>query len=502
MSGCSRLGWLGLVALPIWMLSCGSSLPQLEADARALHGPSRLKEVSDCDTLDREVDLVGWNETSRGQLSSLAAQGTVVVRYSHQGCVADLQVLAQCVSRRVRYRYTPYSERRAKLAETEQELQANFPLSASSLKASLGAGRTLRADYQLGGVERLPVGSAIEPNDLSGDCTGATHVVSAIYRGAFAIGAASREKAQAETQVIGGSASRSLSLVMQAGSEAACKNAQGEAAPPGCDVPLRLELVPIATPDSNLSPLPAPRKDRPWSKQPPKFEPAALGRCPAGMVAFAGGTFTMGSNDGAPIEKPAHPVEVPPFCLDETEVTAGAYQACIEASICQQFTDGGSSLGRCNEGTGAQAQHPRNCVQYEAAEDYCFWVGKRLPTEAEWEFAAKGGAQNFPYPTGTAVPSQANACIGRDFGKGTTCPVGSKKREPSGVFDLTGNVFEYASGGYVAYKGSPDRGGFTKSTWLAVSKGGSYYKDNPVELTSSRRAYNNSGVGQGFRCAF
>jgi formylglycine-generating enzyme required for sulfatase activity len=482
-------------------LACGSSLPQLEADARALQGPSHLKQASDCALLDREIDLLGWSEAARGQLSSLAAQGTVVVRYSHQGCEAELRVLSQCVSRSANYQYTPYAERRSKLAETEAELHANFPLGAYSLKGSLAGGRVLRADYQLAGVQRLPVSSAIDSSQLSGDCAGATHVVTAIYRGAFAIAAASREKAQAETQVIGGTASRSLSVVMQAGSDDACRKA-GATLTPGCDVPLRVELVPLATPDDSTGPLPAPRTDRPWSKPAPKFEAAALGRCPKGMVAFAGGPFTMGSDTGAPIERPAHPVEVPPFCLDEVEVTAAAYQQCIAASICQQFTDGGSSMGRCNSGDGAQANHPRNCVEYEAAEDYCFWVGKRLPTEAEWEFAAKAGARNLPYPTGDKPPTTANACIDRDFAKGTTCPVASKKREPGGVFDLAGNVSEYASGGYVQYAGSPDRGGFKNSTWLAVSKGGNYYQDYAGALSSSHRGYNTSGVGQGFRCAF
>ena len=482
-------------------LSCGPSLPQLEADAQGLHGPSPLKPVSECELLEREVDLLGWDEASRGKLTSLAAQGTVVVRYSHQGCQADLRLLSQCVSRRSRYQYTAYNERRAKLATTELELSASFPLATERVKAALAADRALRADYQLSGVERLPIGSALGAHELSGDCAGATHVVGAIYRGAFVIGAASREQAAVTTQVIGASASRSLSLVMEAGSDEACRKANPAAPSPGCDVPLRIELLPLATSDEASGPLPPPRTDRPWSKKPPKFEPSALGRCPQGMAAFDGGRFTMGSDAGAPIERPAHPVDVPPFCLDETEVTAAAYQQCIDASICRQYTSGGSSLGRCNSAAGAEGKHPRNCVEYDDAEDYCTWIGKRLPTEAEWEFAAKAGAQNLTYPTG-ATPTATNACIDRDFGKGTTCPVASKKREPSGVFDLAGNVSEFASGGYVQYAGSPDRGGFKDSTWLAVSKGGNYYQDNPTELTSSRRSYNVSGVGQGFRCAF
>ncbi len=482
-------------------LSCGSSLPQLEADAQALHGTSRLKPVSDCERLDREIDLLGWDEASRGQLASLASQGTVVVRYSHRGCQAELRLLNQCVSRRSRYQYTPYTERRNKLATTELELAASFPLATQRVKAALGAGQALRADYQLAGVERLPIGGALGAHELSGDCAGATHVVGAIYRGAFAIGASSREQAEVTTQVIGASASRSLSLVMEAGSDEACRRAKPEAPAPGCDVPLRIELLPLAGSDEATGPLPPPRTDRPWSKKPPKFEPSALGRCPNGMVAFDGGRFTMGSDTGAPIERPAHGVEVPPFCLDETEVTAAAYQVCIDASICRQYTNGGSSFGRCNSAAGAEGKHPRNCVEYDDADDYCAWIGKRLPTEAEWEFAAKAGARNLEHPTGV-TPNATNACIDRDFGKDTTCPVGSKKREPSGVFDLTGNVSEFASGGYVAYPGSPDRGGYKDSTWLAVSKGGNYYQDNPKQLTSSRRTHNTSGVGQGFRCAF
>jgi formylglycine-generating enzyme required for sulfatase activity len=288
---------------------------------------------------------------------------------------------------------------------------------------------------------------------------------------------------------------------MQAGADDACRKA-GATLAAGCDTPLRVELVPIAAPDNTTGPLPPPRTDRPWSKTAPKLEPAALGRCPKGMAAFAGGAFTMGSNSGAPIERPAHAVEIPPFCLDETEVTVAAYEQCIAASICPQVTNGGGSLGHCNLPNSAEHNHPRNCVEYEAAQDYCAWVGKRLPTEAEWEFAAKAGARNLTYPTGERPSSEADACIGKDYAKGSTCPVASRKREPSGVFDLAGNVAEYASGGYVAYPGSPDRGGFKDSTWIAVSKGGNYYQDRKHPQTSSARKYNTSGVGQGFRCAF
>jgi formylglycine-generating enzyme required for sulfatase activity len=458
-----------------------------------------LKPTSDCEQLDREVDLVGWDESSRGKLSTVASQGIVVVSYSHAQCAAELRVLSQCLSRSSRYQYTPYAERRTKVSQNQQQLQANLPLGANSLKGSLSAGKVLRADYQLGGVERLPIGSAIDSSQLSGECTGATHVVSAIYRGAFAIGATSRDKVEAATHVIGASSSSALTILMQAGDEEACRRANGSKPAFGCDVPLRIELLPLAVEQELSVPLPQPRSDRPWSKSAPKLEVPSHGQCPKGMAYFEGGKFTRGADNGVPIEGPAHPEQVPSFCLDATEVTVEAYRACMEASICPTVTDGLGAQSKCNNFEAGKAAHPQNCVKFEPAEDYCRWLGKRLPTEGEWEFAAKAGARNLSYATG-AAPTAATACIGRT--NDTTCPVASKPREVSGVFGLSGNVAEFTSTGYVEYPGSRDPGGSAADVWTPVSKGGSFYDDNPFYFRTSRRDNNVSALGQGFRCAY
>ncbi len=165
---------------------------------------------------------------------------------------------------------------------------------------------------------------------------------------------------------------------------------------------------------------------------------------PVGMVRIPAGVFVMGSPDGEPDEKPPHRVGLPAFDLDRDEVTVAAYDKCVAAGAC--------SAPRHADRKG---EEPATWVSWVDADRYCRWVGKRLPTEAEWERAARG-SEGRRYPWGGEF-----ACGRGNFanfeGEGR-CPnnpgrpviVGSYPmgNSPEGVRDLAGNVWEWVADGY------------------------------------------------------
>ncbi len=161
--------------------------------------------------------------------------------------------------------------------------------------------------------------------------------------------------------------------------------------------------------------------------------------CPPGMASIGGGSFFMGS-------KGDH-VTVAPFCLDATEVRVADYADCVAKGLC---TDTGLASGAaCNWSTRAtKGKHPINCVDWDQAAAYCHAEAKRLPTVAEWEWAARGGEAGTTYPWGEDAPG-AQLCWSGVLPRIGTCEVGS---HPSGagrlgVLDLGGNVAEWVVGG-------------------------------------------------------
>jgi len=214
--------------------------------------------------------------------------------------------------------------------------------------------------------------------------------------------------------------------------------------------------------------------------------PAARpGKCPDGMAYIPGGPFFMGADDGVEAERPAHKVEVPPYCMDIFEVTTAKYVACSDAGWCKRASTENAGEGvkpseqqaydsLCNERDPiGRGKHPINCVTWEMADIFCRSMHTRLPTEAEWEFAARG-SDGRPYPWGSAPPSarHLNACgtecaawaraakveallpmYEEDDHWPNTAPVGSFPEGKSrfGVMDLAGNVWEWVSDWYAPY---------------------------------------------------
>jgi len=135
-------------------------------------------------------------------------------------------------------------------------------------------------------------------------------------------------------------------------------------------------------------------------------------------------------------------VEVRAFWLDETEVTVGQYRNCVEDGACTWPGQDAECTWTATPGT--NESHPINCVDLAQAETFCSWAGKRLPSEEEWEFAARGPGQTPRiFPWGDEEPTD-QLCWKRTDG---TCEVGSfaEGDTPEGIKDMAGNVREFTS---------------------------------------------------------
>jgi hypothetical protein len=449
-----------------------------------------------CSRLEEEVDLVGWAPAGRAQLASVAAQGLAVVHLEVTGCRATLEVLPRCTSGKASYGYTASDESQSRISHDAGSLQASFPLGPVDLSGKLSGNRSVRADYRLAGVHRIPVGTRFALPDLVGDCSRATHVVSAIYRGAFALASGLTAAIGASASLLSTEVDRSVEMLDRAGRVEACTGSDAPAA--GCDVPLRIEVTPLESTGRAGQQLPPQREDRPWFlDRRPKLDWSGPGSCPAGMVEIPGGTFTMGDARGQRPEQPPHSRVVAPFCLDRTEVTVADYARCVEAGHCPDLF---SQQGHCNGPGRGRDRHPMNCIDPDRAAEYCTWLGKRLPLEAEWEFAARGGSAQHTYPWGNLDPGPGTACFKRPRHLAGTCPVGSYPAEAFGLHDLGGNVREHVLGGFVPYPGAQ---GSYFSARLPVLRGGSWFEDDARNLRSTRRSTDStSSFTAGLRCAY
>ena len=226
-------------------------------------------------------------------------------------------------------------------------------------------------------------------------------------------------------------------------------------------------------------------------------------------ILIPGGSFTMGSDIGN-VEWVPHSVNVSPFYLDTTEVTLGDYRKCVDAATAGRAIRGfrpddcywlNDTTAGCNwqaQGVGSNLL-PVNCIDYQRAEYYCKWAGKRLPTEEEWEYAARGTI-GATYPWGNDLPA-SQLCWNRS----STCPVGGYPKtllgnyNTAGLADLAGNVAEWTSSFNCAYP---------SKTSCDLSKRiirGSHFGDaSNIGVFAFKRIATepvSSGSGLGFRCA-
>jgi len=227
------------------------------------------------------------------------------------------------------------------------------------------------------------------------------------------------------------------------------------------------------------------------------------------MVYVPAGTFKMGSlpddSDAADDEKPQHEVYLDAFWIDRTEVTNIQYLRCVEAGICSPPSDIDSSHRNVYWGDAAYDDYPVISVSWRQAADYCQWAGGRLPTEAEWEKAARG-TDGRTYPWGEDLScSLANYgdCTVGDTVAVASFPAGLS---PYGAFDMAGNVQEWVADWYdeMYYEASPGKNPQGPSDGAdRVVRGGDYSVDGILLRVVYRGGQNPSNGDRetGLRCA-
>ncbi|HVR20213.1 MAG TPA: SUMF1/EgtB/PvdO family nonheme iron enzyme, partial [Polyangiaceae bacterium] len=238
----------------------------------------------------------------------------------------------------------------------------------------------------------------------------------------------------------------------------------------------------------------------PTAAQPPASLPSSpaqpagsLPACPESMLPLAGGKFWVGSaprDAGSPDESPRYLTELAPFCLDETEVTVKAYTACVTEGSCPKLTH---SKILCNFGRDERGSHPMNCIDWATADAYCGTRKARLPSEAEFEYAARGGSEYRKYPWGDASPD-GRAC----WKHNGSCKVKSFPAGAFGLFDVSGNVWEWTDDWYGPYPFPPEE------AFARVYRGGSFSRRFEKWMHTrlrDRAKPSDSGAHLGFRCA-
>lgn len=257
-----------------------------------------------------------------------------------------------------------------------------------------------------------------------------------------------------------------------------------------------------------------------------------------------GGRFSMGSTRGGASEQPEHEASVGDFALDRFEVTVGRFRRFFAAYAGAAPAEGAGAHPRIS-GSGWRPEYslalpvssqqlelafkdcggswyslaaqrealPINCVSWYEAFAFCVWDGGRLPTEAEWEYAAAGGAEGRRYPWGDSEPAAQLAVFGCLFDAGPACtesdlPAGGNTPRGAGRFgqqDLAGSLWEWTVDQFAAYAPGPCSdcavldGGEGR-----VFRGGGFRSDDPEELRAAHRLgflAEQRDLARGFRCA-
>lgn len=226
-------------------------------------------------------------------------------------------------------------------------------------------------------------------------------------------------------------------------------------------------------------------------------------------IPIDAGRYDMGNEV---LASPVHIVELPAFEMKRTEVTVAEYAACVNAGVC---TVPVIEQGNCNWNIQGSENHPVNCVLWEQATTFCSWYGGRLPSESEWEYAARSQGTPFTYPWGKEYPScyltvMVDEAGVSGCGKNRTWPVCSKPygNTGQGLCDMGGNVTEWVQDHFhLDYNGEPPIDG---SAWEEVGlfrrvlRGAAYTANDAYAFNVANRGNSADSITQdniGFRCA-
>ncbi len=240
------------------------------------------------------------------------------------------------------------------------------------------------------------------------------------------------------------------------------------------------------------------------------------------MVAVPEGDFMMGINpetddsyDNWNDEKPYRKIYIDKFYIDKYEATVEDYRRCVKAGKCKKLPNYRGKAGRaCNWQHKDRLNHPINCIDWNDANTFCEWAGKRLPTEAEWEKAARGtDGRKFPWGNQDVSCEYASfhekdSINSADWGCGTgiTSPVGSRPKgaSPYGVMDMAGNANEWVSGWYFDdyYRKAPRKNPPGAESGLSRTARGGAFNDYAYAIRATyRNAYPVADQYRGVRCA-
>jgi sulfatase modifying factor 1 len=425
-----------------------------------------------------EPSLAGLEPAGRAAFAEAAGRGVVVVRYVAEACAPRLELQPDC---RPPLRYTLHPPvvagpvRRA--VRSAGALWGELPfLVAREREAWLG-GRSWRLSEHPAGRWALAAGEGVTRRALEGKgCGAATHVVTAVELGALAVEAAPDEQLEA----LDGSDRAGVIDVDRDGRPEACAD-PAALRPEGCRAAIRLRLAPIAPPE--LGPV------------------AARATVPAGPARIGPGPESA---------------SLSAFEIDRVEVSAGRYAECVAAKRCPAPGEGPFCTG---DVVGAE-RLPINCVRWSDAADYCAFAGGRLPTEAEWERAARGAAgQVHPWGPSAEPPAGAANLAGDELA--ATRPHWARRpgwsdahpglapvdvlgggASPEGALHMAGNVAEWVADWYAeATPRGRDPKGPSRGRSRVV-KGSSFGDADGLE--ASRRDHYLPDVRSqhiGFRCA-
>jgi formylglycine-generating enzyme required for sulfatase activity len=253
------------------------------------------------------------------------------------------------------------------------------------------------------------------------------------------------------------------------------------------------------------------------------------------MVFVPGGGFMMGSDDGEvdaalemcniyygdckrewfEVEQPAHSVTLDDFWIDQTEVTNAQYRGCVEAGDCDPPTSASSDTRATYYNDDTYDAYPVVNVNWHQASTYCEWAGGRLPTEAEWEYAARGPGESW-FPWGDEYDgAKLNSCdvncaydwaeTENDDGHSDTAPVGSYPNGASwcGALDMAGNVWEWVADRFGEYAAESQANPTGPTTGLDYTlRGDSADGTRAVSRSAARHGMRSSRTYAytGFRC--